>query len=25
MILQLNGKQIEWNRKEGAVQDLLQS
>lgn len=25
MILQLNGKQIDWNRKEGTVQDLLES
>ncbi|WP_413385221.1 sulfur carrier protein ThiS [Bacillus velezensis] len=25
MILQLNGKQIDWNRNEGTVQDLLES
>ncbi|MCZ4246822.1 sulfur carrier protein ThiS [Bacillus amyloliquefaciens] len=25
MILQLNGKQIDWDRKEGTVQDLLES
>lgn len=25
MILQLNGKQIDWNQNEGTVQDLLES
>ncbi|MBT2712345.1 sulfur carrier protein ThiS [Pseudomonas sp. ISL-88] len=25
MILQLNGKQIEWDKEKGTIQDLLES